>query len=274
MANDVPTIRSFRSAPVIETVLSIQFKPIPNFTVPHFGIFWKEIREEFPRPEIKPPILHMIEEFSPGPSQRSSVIDINIPTERAIRYWFLDKTGNTFIQLQQDRFIYNWQRLKDSDEYPRYRATRSKFLAEWNKFCAFLEKEKLATPEIDQCEVTYVNHIKYADGWNSYGELSKVISYWSGKSSGLFLQAPEKVNINVRYTMPNNQGRLYVALQPVIRARDAMEVLQLNLTARGAPASSKTEDAFKWLDLGRHWIVEGFTDFTTDDMHNLWGLER
>jgi hypothetical protein len=73
--------------------------------------------------------------------------------------------------------------------------------------------------------------------------------------------------------MLDNQGRLYVSIQPVIRARDALEVLQLNLTARGAPASSKTEDVFKWLDLGRQWIVEGFTDFTTNEMHKLWGLE-
>jgi hypothetical protein len=74
--------------------------------------------------------------------------------------------------------------------------------------------------------------------------------------------------------MQHNQGRLYISLQPVIRARDAMEVLQLNLTARGAPASSKTDDAFEWLDLGRQSIVEGFTDFTTEEMHNLWGLQR
>lgn len=273
MADNVPIIRSYKQAPVIETVLSIQFKPIPNFTIPHFGIYWKQTLAEFPQSEIKPPILHMIEEFSRGPSQRSSGIDLEIPTERAIRYWFLDKTRNSFIQLQQDRFIYNWQRVIEADVYPRYRTTRSKFLSEWQKFCDFLESEKLGRPEVDQCEVTYVNHLENTAGWNSYGDLSKVVSYWSGKTSGSFLPEPEKININARYVMPNNQGRLYVSIQPVIRARDAMEVLQLNLTARGAPVSSKTEDVFNWLDLGRQWIVEGFTDFTTNEMHNLWGLE-
>ena len=274
MEHSTPVIKNYKAAPVIETVLSIQFKPISNFTIPHFGLYWKEIRSEFERCEVKNPIVHMVEDFQPGPSLRSSVIDLELPSERAIRYWFLDNSRNTFIQLQQDRFIFNWQKIKPEDVYPRYQRTREKFLIEWERFCAFLESEHLGVPEVDQCEVTYVNHIEYTAGWHSYRELSNVVSYWSGKASGKFLPDPEKVNINVRYEMPSGQGRLYVSLQPVIRARDAMEVLQLNLTARGSPVSSKTEDIFKWLDLGRQWIVEGFTDFTTTKMHQEWGLER
>ena len=274
MADTVPTIKSFKDAPVIETVLSIQFKPIPGFTIPHFGLYWKGIRDEFKDCEIKNPIVHMIEDFQRGPTQRSSVIDLELSPERAIRYWFMEPTRNTFIQVQQDRFIFNWQRIEKEDVYPRYKKTREKFLEEWKKFCAFLASENLPTPEVDQCEVTYVNHLEYTAGWDSYGELNKIVSYWSGKASGDFLPPPEKVNINIRYAIPNDQGRLYVSLQPVIRTRDAIEVLQLNLTARGAPVSSKTEDVFNWLDLGRKWIVQGFTDFTTDEMHREWGLER
>ena len=274
MADTVPTIRSFKDAPVIETVLSIQFKPIPGFTIPHFGLYWKEIREEFKHCEIKNPIVHMMEDFQQGPAQRSSVIDLELSPERAIRYWFMDHTRNTFIQVQQDRFIFNWQRIEKEDVYPRYKTTREKFLNEWKRFCDFLTSENLPTPEVDQCEVTYVNHLEYTAGWDSYGELNKIVSYWSGKASGDFLPPPEKVNINIRYAIPNNQGRLYVSLQPVIRTRDAIEVLQLNLTVRGAPVSSKTEDVFNWLDLGRKWIVQGFTDFTTNEMHQEWGLER
>ena len=70
MADTVPTIRNFNNAPVIETVLSIQFKPIPGFTIPHFGLYWKGIRDEFKHCEIKNPIVHMIENFQTGPAQR------------------------------------------------------------------------------------------------------------------------------------------------------------------------------------------------------------
>jgi len=27
----------------------------------------------------------------------------------------------------------------------------------------------------------------------------------------------------------------------------------------------------EWFDLGHEWIVKGFTDFTTEHMHEIWG---
>ena len=80
--------------------------------------------------------------------------------------------------------------------------------------------------------------------------------------------------MTVNYLLPANQGRMYVSLEPVLRARDAKEVLQLNLTVRGAPSSSDEAVVLQWLDVGRQWVVEGFTDFTTDAMHKLWGRSK
>ena len=79
--------------------------------------------------------------------------------------------------------------------------------------------------------------------------------------------------MQLSYCLEENAGRLYVAFIPVIRARDGKEVLQMTLTARGAPKSSSDEDVFGWLDLGRKWIVRGFADFTTAEMHNIWGKQ-
>ena len=177
---------------------------------------------------------------------------------------------NQLIQVQKDRFIYNWKKASDTEIYPRYEKIREKCLVEWNRFLDFLKHENLGRPDANQCEVTYVNHIDYEQGWKTFGELNRIISPWSGNYSGSFLPVPETVGLNVSYVLHNNQGRLYISMQPVIRARDAKEVLQLSLTARGAPHSSKTEDIFAWIDLGREWVVEGFTDFTTSTFHQRW----
>ena len=273
MTDRVPVIQSFKQAPVIETVLSIQYAPLSAFSIGYFGIYWNLLRHEFPRIEVKPPIMHKVENFEPAVLKPSVTPFVEWPSEQHIRCWLLDERGTCFIQLQQDRFLYNWQKIASEDTYPRYERIRSKFLEEWQRFCSFLERERLGQPQVDQCEVTYVNHIEYGDGWSSFGQLNKVISLWSGQSSGQFLPEPEKLSINVQYLLPENKGRLYVSLQPVIRKRDGKEVLQLNLTARGAPASSRVEDVFSWLDLGREWVVQGFTDFTTAEIHTLWGRE-
>lgn len=267
------SIRNFKSAPVIETVLSIQFAPIKGFTIPHFGLYWQTIRTNYSHCEAKNPILHLVEDFTKTSSIQGLSFEHEIQSERALRYWFSSNSKNWILQLQQDRFILNWKSIGKDDVYPRYSEIRQKFMEEWKHFCSFLASEALASPEVDQCEVTYVNHIEYSAGWNSYGKLSKIVSYWSGEPSGNFLPPPDKVNINVRYGMHDNAGRLYVALQPVIRTGDVREVLQLNLTARGAPKSSRVEDIFGWLDVGREWVVQGFTDFTTKEMHREWGLE-
>ena len=79
--------------------------------------------------------------------------------------------------------------------------------------------------------------------------------------------------MQVTYCLEENAGRLYVSFVPVIRGRDGKEVLQMTLTARGAPKSSSEEDVFSWLDLERKWIVRGFADFTTAEMHNIWGKQ-
>ena len=270
MSSQPHTIRDFAEPPVIETVLSVQFAPLSKLSIAHFGLYWEKIRREFKRTEVRPPLGHIKEEFTRGAVSGMPQFGLELVSEPTMRCWFLDEPGNQILQVQKDRFIHNWQKVSGKETYPRYEAVRAKFEQEWQRFCAFLEEEQLGTPEINQCEVTYVNHIEYEKGWKSFGELNKVLACWSGSYSGTFMPAPERVNLNVVYLLPDNQGRLHISLQPVIRARDAKEVLQLNLTARGAPSSSETADIFRWLDIGRQWVVEGFTDFTTKEMHRLW----
>lgn len=270
MSESVAELRRFKKAPVIETVVSIQFSPIKNFSIAHFGLYWSRIRGVFKNTEAKPPVAHVTEKFGSKTPEQSLFSQTEVSPEQLVRCWFLDEKGGSFVQLQHDRFILNWQVVEPGDEYPRYSQIRPKFYAEWLRFSDFLREEGLEHPKVDQCEVTYVNHIEYHDGWESYGELSNVISVWSGKTSENFLPPPEKVSFNIQYTIPGEQGRLYVSLQPVIRKRDSKTVLQLNLTARCAPSSSQTEDIFRCLDLGREYVVKGFTDLVTTEMHKRW----
>ncbi|ULA59829.1 MAG: hypothetical protein LZF60_160159 [Nitrospira sp.] len=267
------SIRDYSKPPVIETVISVQFLPVKGLSNLLFGLYWRKIRSEFPHSELRPPLGQVTEEFG-SRSRRLVNFGIEVTQEPDLRCWFLDSGRNQIIQVQRDRFIYNWQKVSGNEIYPRYETIREKFLAEWGRFIEFLGEEKLSVPVVNQCEVTYVNHIEYDQGWKTFGELDKVISPWSGKYSGNFLPAPEKVGLSSSYILPDNQGRLHVSMQPVIRTRDAREVLQLSLTARGAPASSDTKDIMRWIDLGRQWVVEGFTDFTTAEFHALWERKK
>jgi uncharacterized protein (TIGR04255 family) len=275
VTNRPPTIHEFTDPPVIETVLSVQFSPIEGFTLPCVGLYWKSIRQEFIHFESKPPLGYVKESFTPARAMNEPTLSFYNPGEMPFRAWFLDENRNQILQVQKDRFIHNWQKISGKETYPRYERVRDKFLVEWERFNAFLKQEGLPKPEVNLCEVTYVNHIEYEKGWKGYGELGKVISVWSGKHSGNHLEYLENVNLNATYRLPENQGRLYIAMQPVIRTRDAKEVLQLNLTARVVALPSNNEDMLQALDLGRYWIVEGFNDFTTSEIRkSVWGQTK
>ena len=270
MHSDNDSLPDFTNPPVDETAFSIQFPPISGFDVRHFGLYWTIVRDEYPGFKVLPPIPNQMEIFGTAPAHQY-FLPFQLVAEPEIRCWFVDASGTRLFQVQRDRFVHNWRKVIGNELYPRYPASRDLLSSEWHRFCTFLEQQGLNRPHVNQCEVTYINHIEYERGWNNYGELSKVITTWIEPSEPRFLPAPERVNMEVHYSFPDNLGRLHVSLQPVIRARDGHEVLQLTMTARGAPKSSASEDVLSWLDLGRAWVVKGFADFTTRKLQELWG---
>jgi hypothetical protein len=53
--------------------------------------------------------------------------------------------------------------------------------------------------------------------------------------------------------------------------KDGKDFLQLSITAIGQPASNSTEAILEWLDLGRHAVVQGFSDFTSTEIQTtVW----
>ena len=271
MAEDPSDLPDFAEPPINESALSIQFQPLPSFGIPHFGLFWQKVRQEYVRFQVVPPVEAATEQFSKPTRPR---VGLQLLQQPEVRCWYLNSTGDRLLQLQRDRFIHNWRQVNGTERYPRYPAIRAALQSYWAVFLDFLQSEKLGTPEVNQCEVTYVNHIEHGNEWNGFGELNRVISAWSGRHSGQFLPSPEALSMEVHYRLPKELGRLHISVAPVFRGRDSKEVLQISLTARGAPASTKTEDVFAWLDLGREWVVKGFADFTSESVQEFWGRKR
>jgi len=267
MARSLP---DFEDPPVVETALGVEFAPLEKWSIPCFGLFWQDIRNEYPRCQAHGPLGSQIEQFdAEGSSFAVPKLMLTAQQVPDIRCWFLETSGSRLLQIQRDRFVHNWRKPGSTSNYPHYETIRPTFEREWGRFCDFLRRESLGEPDVVQCEVTYVNHLERGKGWDSFGDVAKVLRCWSG-SCGEFLPSPEGMLLSVRYVMPDNRGRLHVNLHPALRKEDAKAILQLSLTARGRPDSSSTDDIMKWLDLGREWVVCGFTDFTSVNMHELW----
>jgi uncharacterized protein (TIGR04255 family) len=269
----------FRKPPVNEVALSVQFSAQPGPLSPHFGLFWSQsgLRSRFPKVEEQTALDPELEQFGakPAPARPPFRLLEKVETPRC---WFVTESGNELIQLQHDRLIHNWRRVGLDDPYPRYASIRDSFVAELSAFDKFTRAEALGAMTINQCEITYVNHLPKGEGWHGSGDVNELFSIWNAPNGMGFLPQPEDVRFDVRFriTDPNGEptGRLRITLARAVRLKDQSEILVLTLIARGRPWASGVDGAVSFLDLGHEWIVRGFAEITTEAMHRLWGRTK
>lgn len=267
-----PNLPDFRKPPVAETVLSLQFEPLTGLTAAHVGLLWGRFRHRLPIVEEQPPLQPVFERFGPPSPPR---IEVTVEQKPPVpRLWFLNEAGTELIQVQSDRFIHNWRKRQDLQPYPRYEPIRKDFRDEVETLGQFLKDEGLASVTVTQCEVTYINHIEPLGVWERHGQLETIVRGWSGLPTEGFLPEAEKGMVHLSFVIPSQDGkpigRLHAAVQPAWKKSDNSPILTLNLTARGMPIGEGIEGAFAFFDLGREWIVRGFAELTTPEMHRVW----
>lgn len=257
MTNPRQTLPDFEDPPVVETAVAVEFTPLPKWTMPYFGLFWREIDAEYPRSEVKEAI-------------GADAGRVYEAAEFPIRCWFLTDSGEHLVQVQKNRFIHNWRKVTGTEQYPHFRNILPAFENAWVRFREFLAIHDLGVPDVQHCEVTYVNHIERGKGWQSLADLGSILPAWASQPTSEFLPTPDAVALKVLYSMPNEDGQLEIQLQPGIRNTDGKEILQLLIAARSRPASSDLSDLLECLSRGQEWVVRGFADFTSKQMHDLW----
>lgn len=273
MSRGSENLPDFDNPPVVETVLSAQFEPLPSVQTAHLGLLWGEYRASFPKSGEHPPLDPVVEQFPERPSGRFGLKLQMFEVPPIPRLSFANAQGNEMIQVQNDRFIKNWRKEGDGEQYPHYEETvRPNFDRDFGIFLGFLAKNRLGPPRVNQCEVTYVNHILSGIGWDNYGEFENVFTFWrfpNATPPG----PPEDLRLHARFVIPDDDGkpigRLHVDLQPAVRISDNLPMYVLHLTARG-----QVGDGLGFFDIGRKWIVTTFKRLTTESMHNIWRIKK
>jgi uncharacterized protein (TIGR04255 family) len=154
----------FESPPVVETVLSVQFEPLVAVRTAHLGLLWEKFRAKFPKVEERPPLDPVFEQFPEVARPRLGLQLQALDRLPVSRLWFVTDQGNEMIQVQPDRFIRNWRKEGQGEQYPRYEAGKKLFERDFGVFQEFLTDNRLGSPQVNQCEVTYVNHITAGRG--------------------------------------------------------------------------------------------------------------
>ena len=266
---------SFSNHPLIEVALSVQFEPITNLSIPEIGVLWQEYQGRFTKIQQHPELETFVERLGVGIKVNKLPKMEFMDSLPVPRIWFLDDEEKEIIQIQQNRFVKNWRKRSDSDEYPRYVDNlRGAFLEDLNGFISFLSKRELGDFTPNQCELTYVNHIQANKSWSKHSELSHILNSWHDgycKEPGLEV---ENIGINILHLLKDKEdnfiGRLHVSVQPGFRNTDDMPIYTIKLVARGKPANSNVSGVMDFFDFGHEKIVNIFTKITTDEMHLIW----
>jgi uncharacterized protein (TIGR04255 family) len=114
----------FDRPPVVEVACGVLFATAKPLRGAQLGLYWQRIRETFPRIEEAPPLAPVIEAQGSGPS----AVELGYlfgPLPPLRRTWFISQDGRNLVQVQEDRFVFNWKKAAEDDEYPRRRGCRT-----------------------------------------------------------------------------------------------------------------------------------------------------
>lgn len=263
MAESLP---KFDAPPVVETVLGIQFAPLPGFSTAHAGCYWKKhLDPAWTGVKDAPRLPDQFERLGTEQRWRSGVEIRQIQAGEPNRVQFVGSDGERMIQVQDSRFIYNWRKREGA--YPSYDKLRPEFDGRFNVFRRFVQEAELGSLEWNQWEVTYVNHIPRGELWQAIGDWPAVfpdISFAARKVDGLEC---DQVRSEWQFTIGQHQGRLHASIR-LGKTAEGMEVAVFQLTARGPIDQNAGFDS--GFSLGHAAIVRSFTEMTSPMAHEKW----
>lgn len=268
----------FASPPVIEVAVSLTFSALRALRVAQLGLLWSEYRDRYPVVEEHPPLPPSLERFGTV-ANKNVGLQIEFTALHPVpRVWFMNQAGTELVQVQQDRFVYNWRKAGDEDDYPRFESVVARFQREVEVLRSFLAKEQIGDLDPLQCELTYVNRIPVEGTGQTPRDAFEVLRIVQPLRDAKFLPAPEDLRIGVRYLMRDESnepvGRLLIESDPAYGISDNESMNLLKLTALLRPDGPWPEGILRSLERGRTWIVRGFADITTASMHTEWGRRQ
>lgn len=248
---------TFDDPPLNEVALGTVFLPRPDFLIPYFGAFWDLVKGEFPKVSHAPPIL----------GESEPMVDLlGVPLPRV---WLLSDNLAYLVQLQQNRFHYNWRRAADDVGYPRFPAVQKEFTRLWNLFQDFVGERTGQPLQSMRSELTYINLIDIRPDESPFSAAQRVLGDPAWTDGGRFLPRPAAFSHSYTFDVPDGVGLLDVTTMSVMK-RDGGMALKLELTVRGKQDDAVSFD--EWSYKAHDFLVAAFKDLTAPAMHQVWKL--
>lgn len=246
------TTLEFSNAPVIEVILGSQFEGV-TFESKSIFDFYNSVKENFPDIQENPPLAALIENID-SPSETRIISGFTS------RKFFINNSQNKLIQIQPDRFLFNWRKTNNEEEYPHFDSVFSEFIGIFNQ----LEDKISIKSKLNQLEMTYVDHILLEDFNMSNFNPNKILN--------IFNLSKNIKNINSSFHFPIKEikGNMICNIKSAFRNIDKKRLIIIESTCRGIN-DNQTID--QWFDIAHKNLIELFKEITTKEAKLKWGLK-
>lgn len=158
---------NYRTPPVVETILGMQFERLGGMSNAYLGAFWKSLNtNQWSQVADAPLLQSQFERFTKSASWGKGIA-FQLSQDHSTRLQITNSGNDRMIQVQNTRLHLNWLG-RGGEDYPRYDAVRADFHEIAASFISFVDQhENIGSLKPNQWEVTYINHIPQGTVWNT-----------------------------------------------------------------------------------------------------------
>ena len=269
-----PPSPSFRRPPVVETVLTVQFEPLPGFLPVHLIDWFQTNRGTYPQFLLE----HRLRPIVLPARLRGGTTPPRPALSDAARVVARSEDGSWAVQFQADRLAVNWRGPGETEPYPRFEQAAKRFAEVWGTFLEFARAKTLGRVRPNVGEVNYLNLIPPPPGVPAGEDFARVLCLVPpNQPSGITPLPPAAgCDLNRVFEFPQESGRgrrLLTEARLTTRGggvdRQTLFKLTAQVTMDGGP------EVASGLSAAHDLVVRGFVALTDGDVRrDRWQQDR
>lgn len=265
----------FEHPPIVESVVGIQFSPLPELTSAHFGRFWSQLDPNgttWARTVDTSVIRDQFEVFNDPLWNRvgGSGFEFKFGNAPQVRCLIENAEADRMIQLQSTRLHLNWK--KTATRKPQCSTLLSEFSDTFHQFKEYCAVNHIGNVIPNQWEITCVNSFSKGEYWETPEDWGKTLpglftTQFAVKGVELKM---EQRRVDWSFEIVPKLGRLHVSASPGRWGDSANPTLLLELTCRGPVKNDTFDSVVAGLNLGHQVCLDAFLNMTNDALKKKW----
>ena len=248
----VMTKTEFSSA-LDEVVISINFNQLDKLSILHLA----ELISNFARKGFSKGEEHAIVQAPIEPSQTQALrlnAQVNVVPVLP-RIWLVHQRGNKIIQIQRDRFTFNWRRYGTYTDIPGYPVIFQEFEKLYGDFTEFINIKQIGSLNPIQYELSYVYEVSQDNDEDIFTNIGKTCNIFNGDNISPFWHRAKTLNLATLFKMDRPHNWIFFGINNSVKLPDQDHVLRIDFRSINFKASEDKEMG-KWFQFAYNEIID------------------